>query len=654
LPMVECSRVFDTINLRLDLTVDRVFRAGIRRRPNPDAEGLPAAQENSSSKMEKYMTRPQELENISYLEIVKKYQWKANVKRWDRRRKEAIVLINPSKWYESLRKDPSKPQDGHSPDNPQYQVATRRALMLYVPFRTLSDAANWGQFAHSPIRLSPLHRNDDPQRWPICFASRLLYTPEIFPEFIRRLWLGNQPQEVPNEEDDEWDPTPDIPRRRDQEWQTAARTRANQMIGRPRDYFGNRDIDRLHDWKSDLRGLDLPANSETFLTIQRHLAGEIEGGQEVVHPEMLNPGQRQVYDFVVGRLADSLQGVGTGGECVIIMGRGGVGKSFLIRALEHGIWQTLMWTFGDEKYPSIRRAVKLAAFTGKAAYQVGGVTIHSLFGIGRLDREGCQMLRPEQLRLLQQDLRNARFLFLDEMSMIGLKLLSAIDTRLRQIFPQNFDRPFGGLTVVLFGDLGQLPPVLDYPLYGNVNSTSQPVVQAASRLYRMTFTQVFELTQQMRQQGLTAEDQQFQHVLSNLRDGRVEKEDRRFLQTRVLVNLPLQEREAFKNAIHLFPLVRTVDDKNIEMLEILGAPVTRIEAKYVGLSSEDGSKVDSEYCGNLEHILCLSVGCRVRYQGLHILILGDVNQKCMANKRPLQRRIGDSPWTGFQGRSEAT
>ena len=56
LPMVECSHCFDIISLRLDLTVERVFRAGVWRRPNRDAGGLPAAQENSSSKMENYMT----------------------------------------------------------------------------------------------------------------------------------------------------------------------------------------------------------------------------------------------------------------------------------------------------------------------------------------------------------------------------------------------------------------------------------------------------------------------------------------------------------------------------------------------------------------------------------------------------------------------
>ena len=163
------------------------------------------------------------------------------------------------------------------------------------------------------------------------------------------------------------------------------------------------------------------------------MAEGIEARQEVVLPEMLNPGQHQVYYYVLHQLTRCLEGVEDNEDNVnvIVLGVGGVGKSFLIRALEHGIWQTLMQMFGQERYPSVRSAVKLAAFTGKAAYQVGGVTIHSLLGLGRLDREGCQPLKPDQLRCLQQDLKNARFLFLDEKSMIGLKLFNAIDSRLR-------------------------------------------------------------------------------------------------------------------------------------------------------------------------------------------------------------------------------
>jgi len=91
----------------------------------------------------------------------------------------------------------------------------------------------------------------------------------------------------------------------------------------------------------------------------------------------------------------------------------------------------------------------------------------------------------------------------------------------------------------------------------------------------------------------------------------VEKDDWAFLQSRVLVNLPLEERVAFDNAICLFPGHSAVDDKNFDMLEKLGASVARIEATYHGVSSEEGSKVRPDHCNKMGHTLDLSVGCRV-------------------------------------------
>jgi ATP-dependent DNA helicase PIF1 len=85
------------------------------------------------------------------------------------------------------------------------------------------------------------------------------------------------------------------------------------------------------------------------------------------------------------------------------------------------------------------------------------------------------------------------FLFLDEMSMIGLRLLDAIDSRPRQIFPLCHDKPFGGLTVVLFGDFYQLPSVMDSPMYAPITDQSVSILQHASRLYRTNFTRAFEV-----------------------------------------------------------------------------------------------------------------------------------------------------------------
>jgi len=75
---------------------------------------------------------------------------------------------------------------------------------------------------------------------------------------------------------------------------------------------------------------------------------------------------------------------------------------------------------------------------------------------------------------------------------------------------------------------------MDSPLYAPIMDRSETILQHAFQLYHSSFTHAFELTQQMRQQGITDMDRRFQIVLSNLRTGEVQKEDWEFLQTHVL------------------------------------------------------------------------------------------------------------------------
>ena len=63
-------------------------------------------------------------------------------------------------------------------------------------------------------------------------------------------------------------------------------------MGCPRDFFGFRDIDQQHDWNSDLQEFHLVVNLETFIAPYRQLG-------TVVEADMLNIGQRQIYDHVV-------------------------------------------------------------------------------------------------------------------------------------------------------------------------------------------------------------------------------------------------------------------------------------------------------------------------------------------------------------------
>lgn len=76
----------------------------------------------------------------------------------------------------------------------------------------------------------------------------------------------------------------------------------------------------------------------------------------------------------------------------------------------------------------------------------------------------------EELKNFQDKNEDLKFLFIDEYSMIGCRLLTAIYIRLRQMTDKNL--PFGGLVMYFFGDCKQLLPVGDTPLFSNVSGKS--------------------------------------------------------------------------------------------------------------------------------------------------------------------------------------
>jgi ATP-dependent exoDNAse (exonuclease V) alpha subunit len=124
---------------------------------------------------------------------------------------------------------------------------------------------------------------------------------------------------------------------------------------------------------------------------------------------------------------------------VMITGRAGTGKSTLVREMAR---------LGGPKQ------VVLAP-TGVAALNVEGQTIHSFF------RLPPHIVRREDLRPIAgriQLYRNLERIIIDEMSMVRADLLDAVNQSL-QINREN-DAPFGGVKVVLIGDLLQLPPVV--------------------------------------------------------------------------------------------------------------------------------------------------------------------------------------------------
>jgi hypothetical protein len=128
---------------------------------------------------------------------------------------------------------------------------------------------------------------------------------------------------------------------------------------------------------------------------------------------------------------------------------------------------------------------------------------------------------------------------IDEKSMLGLKTLAWVDQRLREIFPENRDEFFGGLSVILIGDFFQLPPVLNKPLYSTRDDLKD--IEIVGRNAYLSFDKSVFLTTVQRQQG---EDQApFRRALEELRKADVSVPSWQLLTSRCSVKLSPEEVE---------------------------------------------------------------------------------------------------------------
>ena len=93
--------------------------------------------------------------------------------------------------------------------------------------------------------------------------------------------------------------------------------------------------------------------------------------------------------------------------------------------------------------------VLICAPTGKAAFNVGGCTVHSTFHIPADQGFHFKPLDMQQLSNLQSKFKCLKILFIDEISMVGKNMFNSINLRLQEIL--DCTKPFGGVSVISFG-----------------------------------------------------------------------------------------------------------------------------------------------------------------------------------------------------------
>ena len=88
---------------------------------------------------------------------------------------------------------------------------------------------------------------------------------------------------------------------------------------------------------------------------------------------------------------------------------------------------------------------------------LGGTTIHGAFDF----KFGIEVSTSgdKKLAQLRENLSEVKLIIIDEMSLVSADQLYKIDAKLREIFHLNKHIPFGGIAMVLVGDLLQIPPV---------------------------------------------------------------------------------------------------------------------------------------------------------------------------------------------------
>ena len=234
---------------------------------------------------------------------------------------------------------------------------------------------------------------------------------------------------------------------------------------------------------------------------------------------------------------------------LFLTGKAGTGKTTFLRQLR-------------EQLP---KRVVVCASTGIAAINAGGVTLHSMFQLPfapyipetTFNNNQRRFSFPKgKIRLL----RSIDVLVIDEVSMVRADVLDAIDSVLRRY--RHRYKPFGGVQLLLIGDLQQLAPVVrqeDWDLLGKYYDS--PYFFSSKALQQLEYYTI-ELTKVYRQS-----DPEFLNLLNMVRENRMTSEALAHLNSRCIPNFDPPKEEGYIRLTSHISQAETINQREMEALE---------------------------------------------------------------------------------------
>ncbi|VAW60122.1 DNA repair and recombination protein, putative helicase [hydrothermal vent metagenome] len=233
---------------------------------------------------------------------------------------------------------------------------------------------------------------------------------------------------------------------------------------------------------------------------------------------------------------------------IYLTGKAGTGKTTFLHRL---------------KESSPKRMI-VTAPTGVAAINAGGVTLHSFFqmpfgpfipGSDAHQQTQHRKINKEKISII----KSLDLLVIDEISMVRADLLDGVDAILRRY--KHRDRPFGGVQLLMIGDLHQLSPVIKDDEWALLKPYYDTGYFFSSNALKQTDMVSIELKHIYRQS-----DAHFIELLNKVRDNRLDAQSFQVLNTRHIPDFKPKDGE---NYITLTTHNRLADDINCQRMDSL-------------------------------------------------------------------------------------